>query len=279
MKVDPGNPPVPTQLWKRCGSKDNNWTPPNAGIQHVFHKACSYSSFKRIISPCAAYENSGVPWSGFKPAFSPIACILSMAQSCWQLWKLAPWELWTVPLGTHRGTGLFTVGLTIPSCLPFSQVSISTVGYGDMYPETHLGRLFAFLCIAFGIILNGMPISILYNKFSDYYSKLKAYEYTAIRRERGKVNFMQRATKKMAECLSGSNTQPTTRQENWCFIRTQGSLLEPENFQISLLLLKLWSPLAAKGHVKPAQTKRIQFKVLSLGMLIWTQTQNASHCF
>uniref|UniRef100_G1SLP1 Potassium voltage-gated channel subfamily V member 2 n=1 Tax=Oryctolagus cuniculus TaxID=9986 RepID=G1SLP1_RABIT len=96
----------------------------------------------------------------------------------------------------------------------WAAVSISTVGYGDMYPETHLGRLFAFLCIAFGIILNGMPISILYNKFSDYYSKLKAYEYTAIRRERGKVNFMQRARKKLAECLAGSNTQPTPRQTN-----------------------------------------------------------------
>lgn len=83
-----------------------------------------------------------------------------------------------------------------------------------MYPETHLGRLFAFLCIAFGIILNGMPISILYNKFSDYYSKLKAYEYTAIRRERGKVNFMQRARKKLAECLVGSNSQPVPRQDH-----------------------------------------------------------------
>ncbi|KAM5299387.1 LOW QUALITY PROTEIN: potassium voltage-gated channel subfamily V member 2 [Ctenodactylus gundi] len=95
----------------------------------------------------------------------------------------------------------------------WATVSISTVGYGDMYPETHLGRLFAFLCIAFGIILNGMPISILYNKFSDYYSKLKAYEYTAIRRERGKVNFMQRARKKMVECLARSNT-PTPGPEN-----------------------------------------------------------------
>lgn len=85
------------------------------------------------------------------------------------------------------------------------------MGYGDMYPETHLGRLFAFLCIAFGIILNGMPISILYNKFSDYYSKLKAYEYTAIRRERGNVEFLQRAGKKIAECLAGSNSQATPR--------------------------------------------------------------------
>ncbi|XP_004591885.2 potassium voltage-gated channel subfamily V member 2 [Ochotona princeps] len=96
----------------------------------------------------------------------------------------------------------------------WAAVSISTVGYGDMYPETHLGRLFAFLCIAFGIILNGMPISILYNKFSDYYSKLKAYEYTAIRRERGKVNFMQRARKKLAECLAGSNSHPVPSQDH-----------------------------------------------------------------
>ncbi|PNI22011.1 KCNV2 isoform 1 [Pan troglodytes] len=103
---------------------------------------------------------------------------------------------------------------TIPHSWWWAAVSISTVGYGDMYPETHLGRFFAFLCIAFGIILNGMPISILYNKFSDYYSKLKAYEYTAIRRERGEVNFMQRARKKIAECLVGSNPQPTPRQEN-----------------------------------------------------------------
>ncbi|XP_063149171.1 potassium voltage-gated channel subfamily V member 2 [Candoia aspera] len=86
---------------------------------------------------------------------------------------------------------------SIPQAWWWAAVSISTVGYGDMYPETHLGRLFAFLCIAFGIILNGMPISVLYNKFSDYYNKLKAYEYTAIQKDRGKVEFMHRAIKKM----------------------------------------------------------------------------------
>lgn len=79
------------------------------------------------------------------------------------------------------------------------QVSISTVGYGDMYPETNLGRLFAFACISFGIILNGMPISVLYNKFSDYYAKLKAHEYTAVTKARGKVGFARRAAKKFSE--------------------------------------------------------------------------------
>ncbi|KAM3937680.1 potassium voltage-gated channel subfamily V member 2 [Leptodactylus fuscus] len=96
---------------------------------------------------------------------------------------------------------------SIPHAWWWAAVSISTVGYGDTYPETHLGRLFAFLCIAFGIILNGMPISILYNKFSDYYSKLKSYEYTTIRKKRGNVNFTGRAMKKISECYTGVPTQ------------------------------------------------------------------------
>ncbi|TSK13572.1 Potassium voltage-gated channel subfamily V member 2 [Bagarius yarrelli] len=59
-----------------------------------------------------------------------------------------------------------------------SKVSISTVGYGDVIPVSFFGCTVAFGCISFGIILNGMPISILFNKFSDYYAKLKAQEYT-----------------------------------------------------------------------------------------------------
>ncbi|XP_030045414.1 potassium voltage-gated channel subfamily V member 2-like [Microcaecilia unicolor] len=72
----------------------------------------------------------------------------------------------------HPGTN-FT---SIPETLWWAAVSISTVGYGDCVPETLLGRTVAFLCISFGIILNGMPISILYNRFSDFYTKLKAHE-------------------------------------------------------------------------------------------------------
>lgn len=64
------------------------------------------------------------------------------------------------------------------------QVSISTVGYGDVVPISYLGRCVAFGCISFGIILNGMPISILFNKFSDYYAKLKEQECRVSNTER-----------------------------------------------------------------------------------------------
>uniref|UniRef100_A0A672Z0T5 Potassium voltage-gated channel subfamily V member 2 n=1 Tax=Sphaeramia orbicularis TaxID=375764 RepID=A0A672Z0T5_9TELE len=89
---------------------------------------------------------------------------------------------------------------SIPQAWWWAAASISTVGYGDMFPETNLGRLFAFGCISFGIILNGMPISILYNKFSDYYTKLKSHEYAAVTKARGKLHFSRRAAKRFAEC-------------------------------------------------------------------------------
>uniref|UniRef100_A0A3P8ZC68 Potassium voltage-gated channel subfamily V member 2 n=2 Tax=Esox lucius TaxID=8010 RepID=A0A3P8ZC68_ESOLU len=89
---------------------------------------------------------------------------------------------------------------SIPHAWWWAAVSISTVGYGDMFPETVLGRLFAFICISFGIILNGMPISILYNKFSDYYIKLKSHEYTSTLKARGKVRFVKRVAKRFTKC-------------------------------------------------------------------------------
>uniref|UniRef100_A0A3B4ZFN7 Potassium voltage-gated channel subfamily V member 2 n=1 Tax=Stegastes partitus TaxID=144197 RepID=A0A3B4ZFN7_9TELE len=85
---------------------------------------------------------------------------------------------------------------SMPHAWWWAAVSISTVGYGDMFPETNLGRVFAFVCISFGVILNGMPISVLYNKFSDYYTKLKAHEYTTVIKARGKVHFTRRAARK-----------------------------------------------------------------------------------
>ncbi|XP_061696351.1 potassium voltage-gated channel subfamily V member 2 [Syngnathoides biaculeatus] len=73
---------------------------------------------------------------------------------------------------------------SIPDAWWWAAVSISTVGYGDVVPISYLGRCVAFGCISFGIILNGMPISILFNKFSDYYAKLKEQEYTFSNTER-----------------------------------------------------------------------------------------------
>ncbi|CAK6974613.1 potassium voltage-gated channel subfamily V member 2 [Scomber scombrus] len=110
---------------------------------------------------------------------------------------------------------------SIPHAWWWAAVSISTVGYGDMVPETNLGRIFAFACISFGVILNGMPISVLYNKFSDFYTKLKSHEYTAVTKARGKVHFTRRAAKRFAECCEDVVSQRTSRFKSSAALRSE----------------------------------------------------------
>ncbi|TRY66295.1 hypothetical protein DNTS_008056 [Danionella cerebrum] len=89
---------------------------------------------------------------------------------------------------------------SIPDAWWWAAVSISTVGYGDVVPMSYSGRVVAFGCISFGIILNGMPISILFNKFSDYYAKLKAQECTNTNVQRG-MNIQRRLRRRLENCL------------------------------------------------------------------------------
>ncbi|XP_069009468.1 potassium voltage-gated channel subfamily V member 2-like [Embiotoca jacksoni] len=92
---------------------------------------------------------------------------------------------------------------SIPYAWWWAAVSISTVGYGDVVPVTILGRIVAFGCISFGIILNGMPISFLFNKFSDYYSKLKAQEYNSTLVQR-RFYLKKRLRRKLDMCFHPS---------------------------------------------------------------------------
>lgn len=80
------------------------------------------------------------------------------------------------------------------------------MGYGDVIPVSFSGCVVAFACISFGIILNGMPISILFNKFSDYYAKLKAQEYTNTKVQRS-LHFRKRLQQKFESCFNPQDNE------------------------------------------------------------------------
>jgi len=55
---------------------------------------------------------------------------------------------------------------SIPSTFYWSIVTITTVGYGDVYPITDLGKLFAGFTMILGIILIALPITIISTNFA-----------------------------------------------------------------------------------------------------------------
>lgn len=92
------------------------------------------------------------------------------------------------------------------------------MGYGDVVPVTIMGRIVAFGCISFGIILNGMPISFLFNKFSDYYTKLKAQEYNTTLVQR-RLQLKKRLRRKMDMCFHPSE------EDEWVWWEIGGGLI------------------------------------------------------
>ncbi|XP_007533944.1 potassium voltage-gated channel subfamily G member 3 isoform X1 [Erinaceus europaeus] len=63
---------------------------------------------------------------------------------------------------------------SIPAACWWVIISMTTVGYGDMYPVTVPGRLLGGLCVVSGIVLLALPITFIYHSFVQCYHELKS---------------------------------------------------------------------------------------------------------
>ena len=63
------------------------------------------------------------------------------------------------------------------TCMYWAIVTMTTLGYGDLYPSTAAGRVVGSICCIFGIIAIAMPVTVVNNSFSSelgtYKSALK----------------------------------------------------------------------------------------------------------
>jgi voltage-gated potassium channel len=55
----------------------------------------------------------------------------------------------------------------------YTAVTMTTVGYGDVTPNTSAGALVGYITMLCGIITIAMPISVFANKISEVYKRLK----------------------------------------------------------------------------------------------------------
>ena len=58
---------------------------------------------------------------------------------------------------------------TIPSGYWWAIITLTTVGYGDMYPKSALGCVVGAMCALTGILATGLPVPIIANNFNLYY--------------------------------------------------------------------------------------------------------------
>ena len=56
---------------------------------------------------------------------------------------------------------------SIPGTMWWCVVTLMTVGYGDMYPVTPLGKIFAIICMICAILILALPISVIGANFSQ----------------------------------------------------------------------------------------------------------------
>ncbi|TRY91243.1 hypothetical protein DNTS_000557 [Danionella cerebrum] len=62
---------------------------------------------------------------------------------------------------------------SIPAACWWVIISMTTVGYGDMYPITIPGRVLGGVCVVSGIVLLALPITFIYHSFVQCYHELK----------------------------------------------------------------------------------------------------------
>eukprot|EP00090_Calanus_glacialis_P011015 TRINITY_DN19509_c0_g1_i1.p1 TRINITY_DN19509_c0_g1~~TRINITY_DN19509_c0_g1_i1.p1 ORF type:complete len:662 (-),score=160.28 TRINITY_DN19509_c0_g1_i1:257-2242(-) len=79
----------------------------------------------------------------------------------------------------EEGTG-FT---SIPQGMWWAVQTLTSLGYGDFWPHTLLGKTVGSMCAVCGVLVMALPIPIVVDNFADYYSEQKKIEAKELKKE------------------------------------------------------------------------------------------------
>jgi len=63
---------------------------------------------------------------------------------------------------------------SIPEAFWWAVITMTTVGYGDTYPKSLLGRILGAICACVGVLIVALPVSVIGSNFTLFYSHAQA---------------------------------------------------------------------------------------------------------